>query len=80
MIPVIGASPTGLGTALPSVKGRDISLEIASIWWDINATCDFVCDFVYNFTRRRGCRSKLSEVVPHENKIHSLTTASKLMA
>ena len=36
--------------------------------------------FFCSRARRRRCRRKLAEVVPHKNMIHPLATASKLVA
>ena len=76
LILVIGAPPIGSVTASPSVEGGDASLIMASIWWRLHATHNFV----HNRARRRQCRRKLAESVSHENMIHPLATSSKSVA
>ena len=76
MIPVNGASPTGLGTHPPSFEGWGVSLAMASIWRRLPVTRYFIC----SFTRGRKRRIKLGEVVPCKDTIHILVMATKLVA
>ena len=76
LIQVNGVSPTWLGMASPSAQGWDISSAMASIWWSLHVTRDFV----FICARMRRCSRKLVEVFPCKDAIYLLVTASKLVA